>query len=49
MIANGYAHRMPHNPNSKRFDSGPHILRTSFELNPNGKATQPTIILIAVN
>lgn len=49
MIANGYAHRMPHKPSSNRFDSGPQIFRKSFEFQPNGNATHPTIMLIAVN
>lgn len=49
MIANGYAHRMPHKPSSNRLDSGPQIFRKSFEFQPNGNATHPTIMLIAVN
>lgn len=48
IIANGYAHRIPHNPNSNRFDSGPQIFRNSFEFQPKGKATHPTIIQMAV-
>lgn len=47
MIASGYAQRIPHSPSSKRFDSGPQILRNSFEFQPNGKATQPTIMQMA--
>lgn len=47
MIANGYAHRTPHNPISKRFDSGPQTFRNSSEFHPNGKETHPMIILIA--
>lgn len=49
MIANGYAHRMPHKPSSNRLDSGPQIFRKSFEFQPNGNATHPTIMLIAAN
>lgn len=49
ITANGYAHRMPHRPSSKRFDSGPQIFRKSFEFQPNGNATHPTIMLIAAN
>lgn len=49
IIANGYAHRIPHKPSSNRFDSGPQIFRKSFEFQPKGKATHPTIILIAEN
>lgn len=47
IMASGYAHRIPHKPSSKRFDSGPQIFRKSFEFHPNGNATQPTIMLIA--
>lgn len=46
-MANGYAQRIPHNPKSKRFDSGPQIFRNSFEFQPNGNATQPTIMHMA--
>lgn len=46
-MANGYAQRIPHNPKSKRFDSGPQILRNSFEFQPNGNATHPTIMQMA--
>lgn len=47
IMASGYAQRIPHSPNSNRLDSGPQILRNSFEFQPNGKATQPTIMQIA--
>jgi hypothetical protein len=47
-MANAYAQRTLHRPTSKRFASGPQTFLTSSELNPNGKATQATIIEIAV-
>lgn len=47
MIANAYAHRMPHKPISKRFASGPQIFLNSSEFQPNGKLTQATIMEIA--
>lgn len=44
MMANGYAQRMLQRPNSKRFASGPHILRKSSEFQPKGNAAQATIM-----
>lgn len=46
-MANAYAHRIPHNPTSNLFASGPQIFLNSSEFHPNGKLTQLTIIEIA--
>ena len=46
-MASAYAHRIPHNPTSNLFASGPQIFLNSSEFHPNGKLTQLTIIEIA--